>query len=71
MEKCDVTLSRAFQPLTSDVLRVLLFIGYFISLPSTIQIAYVLKLSEKTVDGTKPVEAKDRVNDYETCESDE
>ena len=71
MEKCDVTLSRAFQPLTSDVLRILLFIGYFISLPSTIQIAYVLKLSDKTVDGTKPVEAKDRVNDYETYESEE
>ena len=60
-----------YQPLTSDVLHVLLFIGYFISLPSTIQIAHVLKLSEKTVDGTKPVEAKDRVNDYETCESEE
>ena len=30
-------------------------------------------LSEKTVqlDGTKPVEAKDRINDYETCESEE
>ena len=43
VEKCDVTLSRAIQPLTSDVLRVLLFTGYFISLPSTIQIAHVLK----------------------------
>ena len=31
----------------------------------------ILKLSEKTVDGTKPVEAKDRVNDYETYESEE
>ena len=41
--KCDVTLSRAIQPLTSDVLRVLLFIAYFISLSSTIQIAHVLK----------------------------
>ena len=30
-EKCDVTLSRAIQPLTSDVFRVLLFIAYFIS----------------------------------------
>ena len=30
-------------------------------------------LSEKTVqlDGTKPVEVKDRINDYETCESEE
>ena len=43
VEKCDVTLSRAIQPLTSDVLRVLLFIAYFISLSSTIQIAHVLK----------------------------
>ena len=43
VEKCDVTLSRAIQPLTSDVLRVLLFIAYFISLSSTIQISYVLK----------------------------
>ena len=43
VEKCDVTLSRAIQPLTSDVLRVLLFIPFFISLSSTIQIAHVLK----------------------------
>ena len=39
VEKCDVTLWRAIQPaiqpLTSDVLRVLLFIAYFISLSST------------------------------------
>ena len=41
--KCDVTSSRAIQPLTSDVLRVLFFIAYFISLSSTIQIAHVLK----------------------------
>ena len=41
--KCGVTLSRAIQPLTADVLRVLLFIAYFISLSSTIQIAHVLK----------------------------
>ena len=27
--KCDVTLSRAIQPLTSDVLRVLFFLAYF------------------------------------------
>ena len=46
VEKCDVTLSRAIQPLTSDVLRVLFFIAYFfiyISLSSTIRIAHVLK----------------------------
>ena len=30
--KSDVTLSRAIQPLTSDVLRVLFFITYFIFL---------------------------------------
>ena len=30
--KCDVTLSRAIQPLTSDVLRVLFFITYLIFL---------------------------------------
>ena len=29
VEKCDVTLSRAIQPLTSDVLRVLFFLAYF------------------------------------------
>ena len=46
VEKCDVTLSRAIQPLTYDVLRVLFFIAYFfiyISLSSTIRIAHVLK----------------------------
>ena len=43
VEKCGVTSSRAIQHLTSDVLRVLLFIAYFISLSSTIQIAHVLK----------------------------
>ena len=54
VEKCDLTLSRAIQPLTSDVLRVLLLIAYFISLSSTIQIAHVLDLlSEKTVRGYK------------------
>ena len=76
--KCDVTLSRAIQPLTSDVLRVLLFIAYFISLSSAIQVAHVLKKRMKStcswrrqLEGTKPVDAKDRVNDYETCESEE
>ena len=29
VEKCDVTLSRAIQPLTSDVLRVIFFPAYF------------------------------------------
>ena len=29
VEKCDVTLSRAVQPLTSDVLRVLFFLTHF------------------------------------------
>ena len=29
VEKCDVTLSRATQPLTFDVLRVLCFLAYF------------------------------------------
>ena len=29
MKKCHVTLSRAIQPLTSDVLRVLFFLAYF------------------------------------------
>ena len=29
VEKCDVTLTRAIQPLTSDVLRVLFFLAYF------------------------------------------
>ena len=41
VEKCDVKLSRAVQLLTSDGLRVLLFIAHFISLSSTIQIAHV------------------------------
>ena len=31
VEKCDVTLSRAIQPLTSDVLHILLFIAFFLS----------------------------------------
>ena len=29
VEKCDVTLSRAIQPLTFDVFRVLCFLAYF------------------------------------------
>ena len=29
VEKCDITLSRAIQPLTSDVLCVLFFLAYF------------------------------------------
>ena len=42
--ECDVTLSRAIQPLTPDVLRVLFFLAYFtISQYSTVQIAHVLK----------------------------
>ena len=44
VEKCDVMFPRAIQPLTSVVLRrVLFFIAYFISLSSTIQVARVLK----------------------------
>ena len=44
VEKCDVTLSRAIQPLTSDVCAsLILFIANFISLSSTIQISHVLK----------------------------
>ena len=43
VEKCDITLSRAIQPLTSDVLSVLFFVAYFISLSSTLHIAHVLK----------------------------
>ena len=43
VEKFDVTLSRAIQPFTSDVLRVLFFLVYFISLSSIVQIAHVLK----------------------------
>ena len=31
VERCDVTLSRAIQPLVSDALRVFFFLAYFIS----------------------------------------
>ena len=54
VEKCDVTLSRAIQPLTSDVLRVLFFLAYF-----TISVlCFEVKdeedlLLEKTVKGYK------------------
>ena len=66
--KSDVTLSRAIQPLTSDVLRVFFFHHIFhIS---------VLDMNRtcswrKQFQGTKPVETKDRVNDYGTCEREE
>ena len=60
-----------------DVLRVLCFLAYF-----TISVFYYtywpcfeVKDEEDLALGedlsTEPVEAKDRVNDYETCESDE
>ena len=76
VENCDVTLSRAIQPLKSDVLRVLFFLAYFtISvLDYTDFPCFDIKdeedlLLEKTVRGYKPAEVKDRVNGYETCES--
>ena len=66
-------LSRAIQPLTSDVLRVLFFLTYFTFSDWP---CFEVKdeedlLLEKTVKGTKPVEAKERVNDSESCESEE
>ena len=36
VEKCEVTLSKVIQPLTSDVVRVLFCIAYFISLSSLV-----------------------------------
>ena len=58
--KCDVTLSRAIQPLTFDVLRVLFFLAYFtISLfDYTYWPCFEVKdekdlLLEKTVSGYK------------------
>ena len=78
VEKRDVTLSRAIQPLTSDVLRVLFFLEYF-----TISVfdytdcpCFEIKMKRtcswgSQLEGTKPVEAKIRVNDYETCENEE
>ena len=68
VEKCDVTLSRAIHPLSSDVLRVLFFLPYFtISVSDyTDFTCFVVKdeedlLLEKTVRGYKPAEVKDRV----------
>ena len=67
----------AIQPFVSDALCVLFSSYISLSLPSTIQIAHVLKYKDEEdllleqLDGTKPVEEKDRVNDYETCESEE
>ena len=77
VEKCDFTLSRAIQPhstfCASDVSS-----HISLSLSSTIHIGHVLKLRMKMtccwrrqLEGTKPIETEDRVNDYETCESDE
>ena len=81
VEKCNVTLSRAIQPLTftSDLLRVLFFLAHF-----TISVfdytdwqCFEVKdeedlLLEKTVRGYKTGRGeKDRVNDCETCESEE
>ena len=70
--KCDESHSTSF-----DVLRVLCFLAYFtISVfDYTYWPCFEVKdkedlLLEKT-ESTKPVEAKDRVNDFETCESDE
>ena len=40
-----------------------------LSLPSTIQIAHVSW--RRQLEGTKPVEAKERVTDSESCESEE
>ena len=79
VEKCDVTLTRAIQPLTSDVLRVLFFLAYFtISVfDYTYWPCFEVKdeedlLLEKTVRGYKTGRGKkDRVNDCETCESEE
>ena len=67
VEKCDVTLSRAIQPLTSDVLRVLFFLAHF-----TISVLYYTDwqwfevkdeedlLLEKTVRGYKTGRGKRR-----------
>ena len=81
VEKCDVTLSRAMEPLTSDVLLVLFFLAYFtisVFRDNTDCPCFEVKARMKRtcswrrqLKGTKPVEAKDRVNDYETCESEE
>ena len=78
VEKCDVTLLRAIHSLTSDVLRVLFFLAYFtISVFDYTDGPYFEVKDEedllwrKQLEGTKPVEAKIIVNDYETCESEE
>ena len=78
VQKRDVTLLRAIHPLTSDVLRVLFFLAYFtISVFDYTDGPYFEVKDEedllwrKQLEGTKPVEAKIIVNDYETCESEE
>ena len=72
VRKCDITLSRAIQSLTSDVLRVLFFPAYFTI--SVFDDTYWMKSTccwRRQLEGAKPVEAKIRVNDYETCENEE
>ena len=75
VEKCDVTLSRAIQPLTFDVLRVLFFLVYFPISIFDFTIAHVLKrkdeedlLSEKTV---RPEKKEDARNGGKTHENEE
>ena len=74
-EKCDVTLSRAIQPLTFDVLRVLFFLVYFPISIFDFTIAHVLKwkdeedlLSEKTVRLEKKEDARNGGKTHENEE---
>ena len=36
-----------------------------------VMLCYVCYVMLRQLEGTEPVEAKDRINDYGTCESDE
>ena len=63
--KCDVTLSRAIQPLTSDVLRVLFLVAYLSVFDYTDCQCFEVKgeedlLLEKTVRGYKTARGKNQ-----------
>ena len=74
VERCDVTLSRAIQPLVSDALRVFFFLAYFISVFEYTDFACVeVKdeedlLLEKTARGKRDVKRKGPAQLIDTCD---
>ena len=73
VERCDVTLSRAIQPLVSDALRFFFFLAYFTSVFDNTDFPCVeLKdeeylLLEKTVRGKGDVKEKGPAQLIDTC----